>query len=233
MTERKCLVAAVFFFGSFSNENVLARVKRLGKHNAQFNLIIWCYSLTFEGNHCQTAKTKATDWIWSWNAVDLVQYENKILIQIGWLNCSETLSQPKNDYRFRLSLVAASCRNDRFLLFLLGEHHQVRDRRLSDHFQWASLWVCVFEKRSPKSTEYELKCSIVHCSMFSHWMFCPHGLVSELNGIKCKKKTVICFSHACAYISNSLNYTCLLSAHFPYLCISHWRVEKNMISNIN
>lgn len=114
--------------------------------------------------------------------------KKKILIQIGWLNCSETLSQPKNDYRFRLSLVAASCRNDRFLLFLLGEHHQVRDRRLSDHFQWASLWVCVFEKRSPKSTEYELKCSIVHCSMFSHWMFCPHGLVSELNGIKCKKK---------------------------------------------
>lgn len=31
------------------------------------------------------------------------------------------------------------------------------------------------------------------------------------------QKNVICFSHACAYISNSLNYTCLLSAHFSPL----------------
>lgn len=67
-------------------------------------------------------------------------------------------------------------------------------------------------------------CVFWMCSLFSHSMVYPHGLVSEHHEQQ-PKKSVICFSRACACISNSLNYTCLLSAHFSWF-LSVQNTEK-------
>lgn len=54
---------------------------------------------------------------------------------------------------------------------------------------------------------------------------CPHEWTKR------EEKSVICFSRACACISNSLNYICLLSINFTLSL--HFAHTKNMISNIN
>lgn len=112
----------------------------------------------------------------------------------------------KTDHRLRFGLVAASCRNDRLYYFCWAN----TIRSVTDVCPIISISLL-----SRSIRQIESVCVFWMCSLFSHSMVYPHGLVSEHHEQQ-PKKSVICFSRACACISNSLNYTCLLSAHFSW-----------------
>lgn len=67
----------------------------------------------------------------------------------------------------------------------------------------------------------------VEFSMFNHSMF-SQTAHCILERIKRRRKKCHMFSRACAYISNSLNYTCLLSSHFSivFAFCTHIHTEK-------